>query len=308
MNEPKIRYLKSNEIDVVQWDKKIHKSVNASVFAYSWYLDIVCSNWDALVDESLDTLMPLPYVERGGRRFLIQPPLTYHLGIYSSDILQRKLSDLFVQQAATRFEYAKLVLNKYNDFSPSRNLRKLQHSLFELDLIANYTQLYSHYQIIVCLHLNAFHKKYNILAGLQPGDMVQFLKTRSQITLGNLGVEAIPLLQKLTAALYRYRMCETIGVFDQHNVLVAFFIAVSSNLKLSLLYFAVEKSHSKQMLFSGVIDYLIQHQCEKNLTLEIDTLANSDLEAVCRGVGASITSRPVLSVNSLPMVYKFFYR
>lgn len=308
MNEPKIRYLKSNEIDVVQWDKKIHKSVNASVFAYSWYLDIVCSNWDALVDESLDTLMPLPYVERGGRRFLIQPPLTYHLGIYSSDILQRKLSDLFVQQAATRFEYAKLVLNKYNDFSPSRNLRKLQHSLFELDLIANYTQLYSHYQIIVCLHLNAFHKKYNILSGLQPGDMVQFLKTRPQITLGNLGVEVIPLLQKLTAALYRYRMCETIGVFDQHNALVAFFIAVSSNLKLSLLYFAVEKSHSKQMLFSGVIDYLIQHQCEKNLTLEIDTLANSDLEAVCRGVGASITSRPVLSVNSLPMVYKFFYR
>lgn len=308
MNEPKICYLKSNEIDVVQWDKKIHKSVNASVFAYSWYLDIVCSNWDALVDESLDTLMPLPYVERGGRRFLIQPPLTYHLGIYSSDILQRKLSDLFVQQAASRFEYAKLILNKYNDFSPSRNFRKLQHRLFELDLIASYSKLYSHYQVIMCLHLNAFHEKYNLLAGLQLGYMIQFLETKRHVALGNLGVKIVPLLQRLIAALYRYRMCETIGVFDQHNELVAFFIVVSSNLKLSLLYFAIEKSHSKQMLFSGIIDYLIQHQCEKNLTLEIDTFADSDLEAVCRGMGASITSRPVLSVNSLPMIYKFFYR
>ena len=45
-----IRYVKHNDIDFKKWDKCITKAINGSVYGYSWFLDIVAKEWDALLD------------------------------------------------------------------------------------------------------------------------------------------------------------------------------------------------------------------------------------------------------------------
>jgi len=46
-----IKHLKNSEIDIALWDECISKSFNGLVYAYSFYLDVVCPNWEALVFE-----------------------------------------------------------------------------------------------------------------------------------------------------------------------------------------------------------------------------------------------------------------
>ncbi|OIP03307.1 MAG: hypothetical protein AUJ97_04685 [Bacteroidetes bacterium CG2_30_32_10] len=54
-----IRYLKHKEIDKDKWDNCIEKAFNGIIYAYSWYLDIVSENWDALIEDDYKTVFPL---------------------------------------------------------------------------------------------------------------------------------------------------------------------------------------------------------------------------------------------------------
>ncbi|VAW26447.1 hypothetical protein MNBD_BACTEROID04-1052, partial [hydrothermal vent metagenome] len=56
-----IYYYKRNQIDIVKYDTCITKSINTRVYANSWYLDIVADNWDVLVLNDYEAVMPLPW-------------------------------------------------------------------------------------------------------------------------------------------------------------------------------------------------------------------------------------------------------
>jgi hypothetical protein len=45
----KITYLSSQQVDKLKWDRGIEHAGNGLIYAYSFYLDAMCDNWDALV-------------------------------------------------------------------------------------------------------------------------------------------------------------------------------------------------------------------------------------------------------------------
>ena len=55
-----IQYLKNKEIDFKKYDACIAAAINSRIYAYSWYLNIVADNWDALVLNDYEAVMPLP--------------------------------------------------------------------------------------------------------------------------------------------------------------------------------------------------------------------------------------------------------
>ena len=60
----KIYYLKNKDIDLDKWNECIKNSFNGIVYAYSWYLDIVNEEWEALVDENYTRVMPLTFANK----------------------------------------------------------------------------------------------------------------------------------------------------------------------------------------------------------------------------------------------------
>ena len=59
-----IQYLKNNEIDIEKYDNCIKSSLNSRIYAFSWYLNIVADNWDVLVLNDYEAVMPLPFLKR----------------------------------------------------------------------------------------------------------------------------------------------------------------------------------------------------------------------------------------------------
>ena len=56
-------YLKHHQIDKKKWDSCIFYAKEGILYAYSWYLDIVAPNWDAIIllnKDSYISVMPLP--------------------------------------------------------------------------------------------------------------------------------------------------------------------------------------------------------------------------------------------------------
>lgn len=65
-----IKHHRAHEIDRERWDECIRKSFNGIIYAYSWYLDIVCPSWEALIEGDYKIVMPLSIGKNGTALFV----------------------------------------------------------------------------------------------------------------------------------------------------------------------------------------------------------------------------------------------
>ena len=110
-----ISYLENKEIDYAKWDFSLSESSNRLVYANSWYLDLVCDAWDALVLNDYEAVMPLPKRKKWGIQYVYQPFFCQQLGIFSN---QSGLDvDVFLEAIPKHFKYVELNLNSGNTTS-----------------------------------------------------------------------------------------------------------------------------------------------------------------------------------------------
>ncbi|MDD4149451.1 MAG: hypothetical protein PHE33_05430, partial [Bacteroidales bacterium] len=135
-----INYLKHNEINKILWDDKINHSLNGTVYAMSWYLDIVSPNWEALVTNDYQFLMPLPVKSKYGFKYLTQPCLSQQLGVFSD----LEITDHLFQQFLNKIPYNfyRLQFNSGNCFE--QNSEKLRPN-YLLSLQGSYKEIFSGY-------------------------------------------------------------------------------------------------------------------------------------------------------------------
>ena len=78
-------YLKHSDIDKALWDQTVVEAPNGLVYGMSWYLDIVCPNWDALVTDGYKVVLPLPWKKKFGLKYIYQPWFAQQLGVFGKD-------------------------------------------------------------------------------------------------------------------------------------------------------------------------------------------------------------------------------
>jgi len=132
-----IQHVVRKDIDTKKWDAS-----PSLIYNKSWYLDhMTDGQWDALVLEDYDAVMPLTWKRKWGIRYLYQPAFIQQLGIYASYQPSAGLIDAFVEKLTGRYRFAEIFLNYHNNhptFQPYVN--------FVLDLDAPYTTLSAHYK------------------------------------------------------------------------------------------------------------------------------------------------------------------
>ena len=91
----KILHLRYNEIDRTRWDATIAQSLCDLPYAYSWYLDVVCPQWEALATEDYAFVMPLPLKKKWGISYLIHPIWVQQLGVFSAQEVTSEIFNAF---------------------------------------------------------------------------------------------------------------------------------------------------------------------------------------------------------------------
>ncbi len=179
-----IRYLKRQEIDPAKWDACIDKAPNGLVYAYSFYLDNMARQWDALVWNDYEAVMPLTWNKNWGIKYLYQPPLTQQLGIFcgmepesqkefpsqnepqgqkeaqNQKERYRQLVRAFLDEAARHFRFAEIFLNYKNEIAEIGAMTGMDAALeprmnYILQLDAPYSQLRDQYSTSLLKNLAA---------------------------------------------------------------------------------------------------------------------------------------------------------
>ncbi|MDX5320934.1 MAG: hypothetical protein LPK45_07490, partial [Bacteroidota bacterium] len=136
----KIQYLRNDAIQTEKWDDCILHSSPSLIYAYSWYLDEVCDEWDALVLEDYRAVMPLPFTRKMGLHLALQPPFTQQLGVFSREALQEEVLREFIAAIPSKFRWVNYQWNVRNQLA---ELSKKTN--YVLDLIQGYEMLYEAY-------------------------------------------------------------------------------------------------------------------------------------------------------------------
>lgn len=150
---PKPILLPREQIDAPTWDNHIHHSRQCVIYALSWYLDIVCEHWDALVWPSaadFSIVMPLPVRRKFGRPILYQPLFCQYLGIFSKYDLTAAQCEVFLEALKAHFSYISSYTFNPENFSVINKLRLngFETEVFQthwLHLDQPYTELYTGY-------------------------------------------------------------------------------------------------------------------------------------------------------------------
>ncbi|MBN1250581.1 MAG: hypothetical protein JXR51_02110 [Bacteroidales bacterium] len=300
-----IKYLKQGEIDIKKWDKCIADSINGIVYAYSWYLDIVCSKWEALVLGDYETVMPLTANKKYYINYLYQPFFTQQLGVFSTHKLDDEIVKAFIENIPSKFKFIQINLNKYNLINLPKNYKIKTNKTFEIDLIENYEDIFRKYNKNTIRNIRkAINKKISIIKGLTPNEVINLIENSEQNQ--NLNQKQISIIRKLIASAIRYKSGRLYGAYDKNNTLCgAGFFVFSNNKVCFILSVSNEEAKNSGAMFL-LIDEFIKDNSGRNIILDFE---GSNIEGVARfyaGFGAKPFNYISIKLNKLFYPLRFF--
>ena len=129
-----IRLVPYDQIDLRAWDDCIEKSPNRLIYAKSNYLDHIAPNWQGLILNEYEAVMPLPVRRKWGIQYIFQPAFFQQGGIYSPSPICKVLTDNFIHTVMDHFPYAEICMNYLNEIGYIQGLDIIKRSNFIIPL------------------------------------------------------------------------------------------------------------------------------------------------------------------------------
>jgi hypothetical protein len=286
-----IRYLKHREIDFNKWDACIERSINTYVYAYSWYLNIVAGEWDALVEAEggeYQRVFPLPFRKKAGIKYVYQPPFTQQLGLFTR-LLQgnEKLKD-FLNAIPRDFKLVELNLNKYHipknidgfSISGNRNL--------ELELNGDYERIYAAYSTNLKRNLKKAKKhELQIIPTLKPEELIRLFRENKGREVRAYSDEDYQRLGRLMYAMIHMGNGRIYAVSGAgNNLLAAAFFAENKGRSI-FLFSGLSAEGREKAAMPFLINAFIHAHCGSDRILDFEGSNNDKLARFYGSFGAS---------------------
>ncbi|HET6767507.1 MAG TPA: hypothetical protein VFH08_08910 [Chitinophagaceae bacterium] len=298
-----IEYLLHKEIDKKKWDACIATAPNGLIYGYSIYLDCMAKQWDALVLNDYEAIMPLTWNRKYSLYYLYQPAFTASLGVFGKNIDQQVLKE-FLDTIPPKFKLIEISLNTGNNFPGALN-HYYQRSNYILNLSKPYDELYKSYR--------DSHKR-NISKAGQLGCQVSKVISLDEII--RLNEEQLKHIdgtkpedylnfKKLYELLKSKGQVKVYGIIDSKNKLLASSVFFFSH---NRAYYIMVGNHPDGKTIGAshaLIDAFIKDHAGEDLILDFEGSDIRNLAFFYGGFGATEEIYPALKINKLPWYIRF---
>lgn len=173
-----IKYITQQKIDREKWDRCLTNSPEGTIYCQSFYLDALSKNWDALIFNDYEAVMPLTWNKKFGFKYLYQPNFLRHTGIFGRSVTPAMAND-FIAAIPTHFKFCEIDL-KENIIEPPIDLPHLQlkkRRNFFLHLNKSYEEIKNNYKRLARRMLKkADENKIEIITNNSPEEVINFYK------------------------------------------------------------------------------------------------------------------------------------
>lgn len=303
-----IRYLEHEQIDKVKWDECIKRSFNTLIYACSWYLDIVASGWDALIENDYERVMPLTHAYKLGTSYLFQPPFTQQLGVFSRKELNPGIIDNFINAIPPKFRLTEINLNSNN--KPGINSRYASsYCNYELDLIRPYEIIYSGFSENRKRNIKkAVQVPVTIRKNLGPDEVINLYNSNQAKKYKPVVETELLILKRLIyAALYK-GSAEIYGAYTADNTLCAGAIFMVNGNRAIFIFSGYNERAVENHAMSLLIDRFIAEHAPAPLTLDFEGSNNPGLARFYAGFGSTECAYPHLYINRFGFFKRMMFK
>jgi hypothetical protein len=273
-----IKYLKQKEIDKQKWDRCIDKSVNRLIYAKSFYLDIVCPNWDAIVIDNYAAVMPLPHKSKFGIKYIYHPFFAQQLGLFYSENRNNNVESL-LKYIPRKFVKYELSCNYSNYFKG----KKVEHINHILNLNKSYNQLYKSFNTNTKRNI----KKSNPLFFSKNIEVDEFINLKKANNINNLNEENFKTLKRLFIELINKKLAYIAGITDNNNLIAAAFFIEYGNRIIYLFSASSNKGKEKRAMFK-IVNSIIAENANCNKILDFEGSMIDGVARFFKGFGAEV--------------------
>jgi hypothetical protein len=301
-----IQYLTYEQVDKNKWDTCIDSATNGCVYAYSFYLDRMAKNWDALVlyaGNQYEAVMPLTWNKKYGIDYLYQPPFTANLGVFGKDITAILFHD-FLKAIPQKFKYWDIYFNHGNFFQLA-DFTLYQRMNYVLPLQDNYQQIYDRYKDNIKRNIK---KSVQLQIAVQKNiDAVAVIAlAKEQVhNFGDIPAAAFDDFKDLYNILYKKDKAIAYGAYTATGQLIASGIFFFSHRRA---YYILVGNHPDGKTLGAshaLIDAFIRDHAGQHLLLDFEGSDISSLAFFYSSFGATEEKYAAIRMNRLPALLKW---
>jgi hypothetical protein len=214
-----INYLTYQQINKTKWDTCIDGADNGLVYAYSFYLDAMAKNWDALVLNDYEAVMPLTWNKKYSIHYLYQPPFTACLGIFGNALTAETVNE-FLHAIPSKFKYWDIYFNPDNLFKLT-DFDLYQRMNYVLNLNNSYENLYAAYRESIQRNIKKSEQlQLSINKNIAIADVINLAKEQAN-SFASVADDDFTRFEKLFQLLYSKQKATTYGVYTKEGQLIA---------------------------------------------------------------------------------------
>jgi hypothetical protein len=295
-----IRYTGRKNIDDNKWNACIDKAFNGNLYGYSWFLDIVSDQWDALVENDYERVFPLVYRKKFGICYIYQPFFTQQLGLYSTTRLDAGALHEFISAIPKKYKRIEMNLNTLNQ-ADEKQIRLIPQLNHELDLINSYEKLRSGYSENLARNLKKADKAdLSVSRNIKPDDIIALFRKNRGRRLDHLHEKDYNRLKRIAYTSMYKGIANIQGVYDNQNQLVAGAFFIQSNHKAIFLFSGLSEEGRQHGAMPFLIDSFIRQHAGRHLTLDFDGSNDPSLARFYKSFGSKECIYQRLEIDRLP--------
>ena len=298
-----IIYLSRKQIDAKKWDDCINNASNGLIYGYSFYLDHMAGQWDSLVLNDYEAVMPLPWRSKYGIRYIYQPFLTAQTGVFGKQLTPSLIND-FISAIPASFRLIELPMNAANTEGTPKGL-SIPRSNYTLLLDRNYDSFYDHYRENI---------QRNIKRSVQAGcKVIRDIDVEKVIALAAGQIkkqsreteENMKHFRALFDYLLPFKMCQTYGIVSANDELLASCVFFYSH---NRAYYILVGNHPNGRTVGAshaLIDAFIRDHAGTGMILDFEGSDIKNLAFFYSSFGAVQEIYPQLKINRLPFYLRW---
>lgn len=297
-----IRYLKNEEINFSKWDKCVESSLANMIYAYSWSLDLLADDWDGLVLDDYEAVMPLPFRKKYSFYYLYQAEMMQQGGIFSSKLLNSKIVQEFIDAIPSHFRLVEIMLNYTNNFPLDMLTQRIN---LILDLSPSVLNLRTAYSENTKRNIKKAKKQNISLHHSFDWKNILSLFSENKANELKIGKSWLKRLTAIAHALYHKTYGHTISAYNTKNQCIAGIFYVYYKKRVYFLFSGSGTEAKSVGAMHFLVDALIEKFAEDQNILDFEGSNNEGLARFYKSFAATEQNYPFLKINNLPFYLKW---
>lgn len=291
-----IHYLKRHQLDKTKYNNLIKASINSRIYAFSWYLDCVADNWDVLVLNDYEAVMPLPWRQKYFIKYIYPPAWTQQLGVFSTTEISEKLILDFINAIPKKFRKVTIQFNSENKFQ-YKNLTERVNYVLSLD--RSYEEIYKGFRRDrkVRIKEGKINKFIIKEKNFEVQDLVKISK--KDYSFLNIPKQNYSVLKRLFKNLSVNRNCFMMGAVNNRNEVLGGVLFLKDSNRITYLFSVANLNGKKQQVISVLVSNVIEKYANTNYVLDFEGSMVDGIADFYRSFGGKVETYNLLQLKFL---------